>query len=295
MGIAFVTAVCIGAAVTLFYIRLRGGIHSLYRQLEEIRRGSHMELFVDSRQKPLVKLCAKLNEVLALQDAKRVKYESAGKLLKQDITSLAHDIRTPLTGAAGYLQLARECGDSGKQERYLAAAEKRLAKLGEMLEEMFLYTKLTGEEFSLSIGTVYVFPLLSSSLLSMYTQFEEQHITPCVAFESEKMQVQADGEALQRVFCNLIQNALIHGAGDISITQSGSLLVFENTVPQEADIDISQIFDRFYKADKSRQKGSSGLGLFIVKELMERMGGNVHAELSEGKFCILLEFVMAQP
>lgn len=290
MGIAFVIAVCIGAAVTLFYIRLRADIRSLYRQLEEIRRGSHMELFVDSRQKPLLELCVRLNEVLALWDTKRVKYENAQRILKQDITSLAHDIRTPLTGAAGYMQLARECETPDKRERYLTAAEKRLTELGEMLEEMFLYTKLVGENFSLSIGKVYVLPVLSDCLLSMYVQFEEQGITPKVAFESEKIQVEADEEALKRIFNNLLQNALVHGTGALSVTQTGSRLVFENAVPKKTDIELSLIFDRFYKADKSRSKGSSGLGLFIVKELMERMGGSVRAELSDEKIRIILVF-----
>ena len=73
------------------------------------------------------------------------------------------------------------------------------------------------------------------------------------------------------------------------IRQKGRCLIFENLVSDNGKPDMDQIFERFYKADSSRRKGSSGLGLFIVKELAERMGGSVRAELSGEKFRIIYE------
>lgn len=291
IGIIILFFILLLALLLLAHIRLRAGLSSLCRQLEEIGRGSHMELALDSRQKPLPALCSILNHVLSLKDKNHIRYEQEQKLLKQNITGLAHDIRTPLTGARGYVQFAMECRDPAKQEHYLQAAEKRLSELQDMLEEMFLYTKLTGEGYSLALRKLQALPLLSECLLSLYTRFEEKGISPNVAFESEGFQVNADEDALKRVFLNLLQNALIHGAGDITILQAQDWITFENPLPKEAAIpDPCLIFDRFYKADTARGKGSSGLGLFIVKELMERMGGNVSARIKDGVLAVTLRF-----
>ena len=276
-----------------FYIRLHMEIRFLTAQLKEIQKGSHMELTVNSRQKPLLTLCCCLNQVLAAKDTNHTQYENTEKLLKQNITSLAHDIRTPLTGATGYVQLAQECNDPVKEAHYLNAAEKRLTELKDMLEEMFLYTKLTSEEFSLSLEKIQVLPLLSDCLLSLYARFEDLGAAPDVTFESENFSVRADEEALRRIFLNLIQNALLHGTGGISILQKGTYLIFENSVPPDSTPNPTQLFDRFYKADSARRKGSSGLGLFIVKELTKKMDGEVNAVLENGHLKIILQFPSA--
>ena len=274
----------------IFYVRLRMDIHNLSAQLAEIHRGSHMELSTNSRQKPLLALCRNLNQVLAARDRAHMRYEKAQKQLNQNITSLAHDIRTPLTGATGYIQLAEECENETKKNHYLAAAQKRLTELKDMLEEMFLYTKLTVEDYSLSIEKLQVLPLLGDCLLSFYTKFEDANLEPKVLFASEDFSVQADEEALRRVFLNLIQNALLHGAGNITILQQGNILIFQNSLAPDSLPDPEQIFDRFYKADPARRKGSSGLGLFIVKELIQKMDGQISAALENDclKISILL-------
>lgn len=279
--------------LSLSCLRLRADIRYLHEQLGEIERGSHIELAVYSRRQSLLAFCRRLNRVLQEKDASHNRYEKAEKKLKQNITDLAHDIRTPLTGASGYVQLARESTDSIKKEHYLEAAGKRLAELSDMLEELFLYTRLTDEDYSLpkeSLKKTYVLPLLSECLLSLYSAFEERGTSPEIDFASEDFCIYAEEEILQRIFLNLIRNALLHGRGGITILQKEDLLIFENPVSQDSIPDTGQLFDRFYKADSVRRKGSSGLGLFIVKELTESLGGKVWAEYSHGLLRILLRF-----
>lgn len=299
MQILFVEIACIITVVLclilcLLYFRTGATLRSLERQLDEIEGGSHIELTIDSRQRPLIGLCKKLNHVLMKKDESHIQYERAERQLKQNIAGLAHDIRTPLTGASGYLQLAKECDDAGKREHYLEAAGRRLTELEDMLEEMFLYTKLTGEEFTLSRKRIQVLPLLSEALLGCYTRFEEAGVTPVVEFSSESFTVCADEEALRRIFLNLIQNYFVHGLGGFTITQNGDRITFENDLPKGSAPNPEQMFERFYKGEDARRKGSSGLGLFIVKELMLRMEGNVWAEISEKnpnkKMCVILCF-----
>ncbi len=290
MGI-LLAAVC-GLCLYLVCVCVRNSIelYSLSRQLEEVAKGSHIELTVNSRRRPILALCRVLNHVLQIRYRDHLLQEQAEKQLKQNITSLAHDIRTPLTGAFGYVQMAQECRDTSKRAHYLHAVENRLSELEEMLEEMFLYTKVTSQDFDLSLEKLQVLPLLSDCLLSLYAKFEQAGVTPTVAFETEGLCVMADKEALRRVFLNLIQNALMHGTGGISIVQKGNQVQFKNTISSTEQLHIDQLFDKFYKSDPARGKGSSGLGLFIVRELMRKMGGEAQARQEGEMLSIILSF-----
>ena len=294
MAIVLVLLGSVCTVLAVQYIRSILAVRSLRRQLGEIERGSHMEIGVECRQREVLLLCRQLNRLRQQWFQNQRQYEKGEKQLKQNIASLAHDIRTPLTGAAGYVQLARECEEPKRRERYLQTADGRLKELGDMLEELFLYTKLTSAEFELNMSEIQALPLLGDCLVGLYRQFEEKGVSPEVEFESEGFRVNADEECLRRVFHNLIQNGLLHGRGGLSIRQSGCGISFENLVSETSVPDPEQIFERFYKADSARRKGSSGLGLFIVKELMERMGGQVGAELNGQRLTIRLEFPEAE-
>lgn len=287
-GLAVLSILC--GWLLVQYTRSILEVRSIRRQLEEIERGSRMELGVYSRQREMLALCRKLNELGRQNMQGQIRYEKAQKQLKQNITALAHDIRTPLAGASGYVQLAGECRERGRQAYYLQAAEGRLKELGDMLEELFLFTKLSDADFEPDMRRLQVLPLLGDCLVGMYLQFEEKGISPEVRFDSEGFRVDADEEYLRRIFHNLIRNALLHGTGNLVITQQEKRLTFENAVSETSRPDTKQIFEQFYKADSARRKGSSGLGLFIVKELMEKMGGGVKAELEQEKLRIILKF-----
>lgn len=294
MTAAFVIMGCVCIFVLIQYIRSILAVRDLRMQLEELERGSQTELGATCRQREVLALCRKLNQLQQTQFRKQMQYEKAERMLKQNITSLAHDIRTPLTGAAGYVQLARECNEPGKRERYLETAGERLGELGDMLEELFLYTKLTSEEFEPNMCEVQVLPILSECLVGFYRQFEERGISPEVEFESEGVRILTDEECLRRIFHNLIQNALVHGRGGIVIRQKDCSICFENLVSETSRPDTEQIFERFYKADSARRRGSSGLGLFIVKELVEKMNGSVRAELKGEKLKITVSWQSGQ-
>ena len=134
MAVGLVIFVCLCGWLLVQHVRGILQIRSLCRQLEEIRQGSHMELGIASRQKEMLSLCRILNQLLRQQGREQRQYMQAEKQLKQNITSLAHDIRTPLTGAAGYVQLAQECREPARQERYLQIASERMQELSDMLK-----------------------------------------------------------------------------------------------------------------------------------------------------------------
>lgn len=277
----------------LTLLHYRREIVRLTRQLDVIEDGSQIELSASVRSKEFMALYQKLETLLGTFRASRFRYEKSQKQLKKTISNIAHDIRTPLTSAAGYLQMLEECRDMDTQKRYISIVQSRLDELKEMLEELFLYTKLTNEDFVLECGPTPVYPVLCDAMVGLYHVFDEQGVEPEIQFDDESLLVLASPESLGRIFRNLINNALLHGAGGLCVVQKGDRITFSNPVENPSAIDPDQMFERFYKADSSRKKGSSGLGLAIVSELMRRMGGAVKAEIHGNFLDIELTFSLA--
>lgn len=278
IGVLLVVIVILVFMLVLYVREVR----HLTEQLEKLESGSHMELTTNTRRKEFLMLYHKLNHIFSAARSKEEKHLRSQKQLKQSISDIAHDIRTPLTSASGYLQMLEDCTTSEKQLRYEEIIEKRIGELKDMLEELFLYTKLTSEDFTPELRSTAAFPILSDCMIGLYHVFEEKQIEPEIQFEDESICVIAAPEILGRIFRNLINNALLHGAGGLRIVQKGSSFSFANPVADADSIDVERIFERFYKADSTRKKGSSGLGLSIVKELCLRIGGTAEARLTEG-------------
>lgn len=274
----------------LMLLQYRREISRLTKQLSIIEEGSQIELSSSVRSKEFTALYQQLETLLQSFRTSRFQHEKSQKQLKKTISNIAHDIRTPLTSAAGYLQMLEECTDEDTRSRYITVIRNRLEELKDMLEELFLYTKLTNDDFILECSPTPVFPVLCDCMIGLYHAFDEQGFEPDVRFLDESLRVSASPESLGRIFRNLINNALLHGAGGLQVTQEDTVIVFSNPVSDPSSIDPDQLFERFYKADNTRKRGSSGLGLAIVNELMKRIGGTAEAKLSGNRLEIILTF-----
>lgn len=288
---AFIISLIINMILILKFCQLQKELKHLYNQLNLIEIGSHIELTsAGYKGQKFLRIYQKLNHIFIKYEKQEVECLHSQNLLKQTISNLSHDIRTPLTSAMGYLQMLEESKDTSKQERYLEIINKRLSELKNMLEELFLYSKLSNSNFTLECSSISVFPILSECMTEMYYEFEKQKIEPQIRFEQENIKVLANQEALKRIFRNLIKNALIHGTGRLWIYQKEESIFFCNSISPNKVIDTNQLFERFYKAESARTKGSSGLGLAIVKELTEYMGGSVSAEQKNNNLQIEIHF-----
>ena len=190
---------------------------------------------------------------------------------------ISHDIRTPLAGAMGYLQLLE--GEPERQAEYLGIVGKRLEELEELLEELFLYTRLQGGSLPLECGKIAALPPLWDALAEFYPQLTAAGVEPELEFEREDVAVWASPEALGRVYRNLIANALRHGGGGLAVSGRDGEICFSNQLPPGPRPDPAHLFERFYQSSPARGKGGDGLGLSIVRELMERMGGQGSAQI----------------
>ena len=109
------------------------------------------------------------------------------------------------------------------------------------------------------------------------------------------MPVWASPEALGRIYRNLVVNALRHGGGGLTVSAKDGDVCFSNPLGSGPRPDPDHLFDRFYQSSPARGKGGAGLGLSIVRELMEQMGGRVSAQIVGDTLQILLVFAQDAP
>ena len=216
--------------------------------------------------------------------------------LKDTITNLSHDIRTPLTSLDGYFQLLLQSDSEQERQRYISIIQTRIDSLKDMLEELFTYTKLQNTSYQLPMEPVDFSKCVYDTVFSFYRDFQEKGISPRTEFCNGHFYIAGNEEALHRAIQNLIKNALEHSHTQISLelfyreNQVGFRC--SNDVKHPEEIDIHQVFHRFYKADPARTHSSTGLGLSIAQGLTEQMGGTISASLEQNLFAVQIQFAV---
>ena len=279
------------AALGIALLRLwayRAQLLEMARVLEETPPESNLRLTVRMSGIAPRRLCQAVNA--RLEEGRRLRLETSRREqeLKYTMACISHDIRTPLAGAMGYLQLLE--GAPERQEEYRGIIRKRLEELEELLEELFLYTRLQSGSLPLDCGNMPALPLLWDALAEFYPQLTAAGVEPELLFDREDMTVWASPEALGRVYRNLIANALRHGGGGLTVSGGDGAICFSNELLPGSRPDPEHLFDRFYQSSPARGKGGAGLGLSIVRELMERMDGQVSAQVTGDTLEIKLSF-----
>ena len=299
--VAIALAVVLVCAVVLYERELG----RLARFLEREDRSANERATVSFTTPGISSVAAAVNgEMDALRD-ERAALGERQEAFQRDLAALSHDIRTPLAGAQGYLQLHGRSADPAERERCLREASSRLSAMRELTDRLFDYAKAAGSDSPLACGPVEALPVLAEVLAGAYPQLKERGWEPAIDFEDDGATILADPEALSRVFSNLFANALRHGASAPTISQrflpscdkgEGDMveLVFSNKVKDADAIDADRLFERFYRADAARSGEGSGLGLAIVASLCKRMGGSVKAKVSHETLSIIVHLPVAE-
>ena len=218
----------------------------------------------------------------------RRQYISGDRELKEAVTNISHDLRTPLTAICGYLELLEAEEMTDNTRRYVEQISNRTEALKALTEELFRYSVISSVS-DLSYEKVNVGRVLEDTLISFYGAFEQKNITPNISLPDSVMIRTLDKSALSRIFGNIISNALKYSDGDFSVTMSDAgEIIFSNTASELSSVDVGKLFDRFYTVDSARK--STGLGLSIAKLLTERMGGSISADYKGNILSITLSF-----
>lgn len=281
--------------VLLWYYQRQ--VKNICRQLAFLKEHeSNMMISGETKAGGFGELTDRINEILKENKLRKKLYVEKEKNIAEIYTNLSHDIRTPLTSLDGYFELLRDCDREEDKKRYISIIEGRIGSLNDMLDELFTFTKLKNDTYQLELSKCNFSKILKEMVLSYYEDWIAQGITPVLAITEKPLYVEANVKALSRVIQNILKNVLEHGQDTIKIslmeTEKRAVLRISNQVPDPEDIDITKVFERFYKADEARGKTSTGLGLSIVYGLVKKMNGDIWAELDGNTFSIVVEILL---
>ena len=243
---------------------------------------------ISSRDPYMRKLAVDINTQLRLLRQQRHKYLTGDRELKEAVTNISHDLRTPLTAICGYLDLLDKEDKSENTSRYLSLIGNRVEAMKQLTEELFRYSVIlsTGD---LVLEPVCVNGVLEESIAAFYGALTSRAIQPEIQITETRIERQLNREALGRVFSNILNNALKYSDGDLSITlRDNGEIIFSNTASGLSEVQVGKLFDRFFTVEAARN--SNGLGLSIAKTLVEQMGGSILAELENKKLIIRIQF-----
>lgn len=277
------------------HIRYRRQIREICRQLAfHNRELTNQEIRIDVRSKEMLELQETLTEMFEKSKELEIQYQKADENLKNMITNISHDIRTPLTSIDGYFQLLCTTTDEQEKQKYAEIIRSRIQSLSMILEQLFTYVRVQNSELQMELVRCDVKQCLCENLFSFYEDFKRKKIEPTVGLPEEECYAYLDESLLQRVFQNILKNALVHGDTKITVVlkrQNGSVLVdIRNHTEEQHSEEPKLVFERFFQGDRARNNQSSGLGLCIAKELVEQMGGTIRAYYQKSDFGIEMAF-----
>lgn len=241
---------------------------------------------VDTRNPEIRKLARELNEELKTLKEQRRNYQNGDRELKEAVTNISHDLRTPLTAISGYLELLEEEEKSETVEQYLSFISGRTEAMKQLTEELFRYTVVLSAGPP-ELSEIDLREVLEASLLSFYGALTERKITPEIHLPEEPVLRKGNREAMSRVFGNILSNVLKYSDGDLKVElKENGELTFSNHARDLDEVQVGKLFDRFFTVETAR--GSTGLGLSIARTLMEQMGGKIVAGDEDGVLKIRL-------
>lgn len=292
IAIVVLAAISIFSMIICFSYRRR--IKKICRQLKYINtHETNMIVSSSYGDTPDTELANEINNLVFRFNELTADFNKKENNLKDMITSLSHDIRTPLTSLDGYFQLLNESDSQEEKERYIVIIRERISSLGLLLEELFTYAKLQDESYHLEMEYIELNKLLYETVFSFYDEFKQKQIEPEIEITERPVTVYGNYTALKRAMQNIIKNSLEHGQFYFSLTmesKENSIIIRCKNRRNDTDkIDIEHVFDRFYKADAARKHTSTGLGLAIAKEIVEKLEGKIEARIEANVFIIEIQ------
>ena len=289
---------CLTGILITIVILLTLKIHLLKKSADEIsdafsdRLTSDSNVLIDlsSRDRHMRNLAYTINKELKKLINDRHRYQQGDAELKNAVTTISHDLRTPLTAVCGYLDMLDKEEQGENSKRYLKIIRGRTEIMKQLTEELFRYSVFTSVSDGTPSEPVILNSALEESLSAMYTSLKAGHITPSLTMPDVKVKRMLNRNALSRIFGNIISNAVKYSDGDLEITlEENGRITFSNHAEKLDEIQVGRLFDRFYTVETA-SSGSTGLGLSIARALTEQMGGSIDAEYEDGMILIHVHF-----
>ena len=259
------------------------------RFAEKLAEDTNTLIDISCGDRYMRRLAASINDELRLLRTQRRRYQQGDRELKSAVTSISHDLRTPLTAISGYLELLEREDLSSDAARYLELIQGRTEAMKGLTEELFRYSMVLSETEAMAPEPVCLNAALEESAAAFYGALTQRGIVPAIHMPDRRILRTLDRAALNRVLSNLLSNALKYSGGDLDITLTAQgQITFTNTAVGLTQVQVGRLFDRFFTVEAARD--ATGLGLSIAKALVERMGGTIAATLKDGRLSITVAF-----
>lgn len=269
--------------------RVKKQISEMYDVLADIKNGNGNRRILSDTNELVAPLAYEINDIIVSYENRLSAFRQTDETNRQLMTSLSHDVRTPLTTLIGYLDAAQKGIVTGKdKDDYIETARRKAHDLKEYIDVLFDWFKLNSDEFALKMQPAEAAELTRNILIDWIPILEDKRIDYQIEIPEQPLYASLDPDAYMRILNNLIQNVIAHSLADkIQISLSGQgknlkIVVADNGIGIDKH-DLQHIFERLYKCDKSRSEKGSGLGLSITRQLVEKMNGTIYAESAPGQ------------
>lgn len=256
---------------------------------DKLEHDTNTLILLSSRDSSMRRLADSINKQLRELRRERHRFQRGDFELKDAVTNISHDLRTPLTAICGYLDLMESEEKSEELERYLAVIKSRVEVLKQLTEELFGYSAFMTTSRDASFENLSLNAALEESISAYYAALNGCGIAPEIFMPDEHIFRQLNKNALSRILGNIISNAIKYSDGDlrIELRDSGEV-IFTNRAPGLDETQVGKLFDRFYTVEAATK--STGLGLSIARALTEQMNGSINAFYRGGNLSIHLMF-----
>lgn len=278
------------AAAIIKIIRLKKAAREISAAFaDRLQTDTNTQIDISSRDKDMCRLASAINAQLRILRQEHLRYHQGDTELKNAVTNISHDLRTPLTAICGYLDMMQKTEISEQQARYLSIIKERTELMKQLTEELFRYSVIVSDDEKTETENVLINQVLEDSIMGYYAVLTEKGIHPDVNITDKQITAELNKEYLSRIFSNLLNNAVKYSDGDLDIILSDTgEITFSNTAKGLSAIDAEQLFDRFYTVEAAHH--STGLGLSIARTLVRRMGGTITAEYADSRLKIKIKF-----
>ncbi len=278
------------------FLLLQWDVRRMTKQLEEISEhfGTNELLRTNTHNKYLARFADKINQLIILFKQNQQTFEKRELELKQEITNISHDLRTPLTSIKGFSELLSDPALSEEEKKeFLAIIQKKIDNLIMIIDLFYELSQLDSSDKKLIMEQQYLDQIVEETMLMFYEEFENKQLKVDLD-ENNVSPIFADRKAAVRIVTNIIQNALTYAKSyvTISLTEDDKY-IWLRTANDMEETDISElehIFNRTFRLDSSRTGPQLGLGLHIVQQLVQKQGGQAIANVYENEFIIEVSF-----
>ena len=292
-------AIALTAAV-IKIVLLRRGFDELTDNIDDQVKGNTQVPVTLTTSDPHAKRAAEtINRELTNLQKERNEYLDGNRKVAEAVTGISHDIRTPLTAINSYLDLIADEKDEDLKVQYLERIKSRTLSLSDLADELFKYstsadpTHYTVQSDRSSSEPVDISRILEECILSFYAAFKNKGIEPQIELPEKTVLVMCDSRSANRIFENIISNALKYADGALNITLDDlGCAVFSNPAPDLTPVSAAKLFDRYYTVNEG--SASTGLGFSIAKELITRNGGTIESSLKDGILSVIVHFKLCE-